>query len=160
MTSTKDLMKELALTFEAAKRDDGTIYYKLKKSPPDWLPENFMRDVHESVDGPSPRLPNDWIYTQTAYAAVTLADYDDPHDDDIAHEVADGLVEVYTASLYEWAADHGNNRALIDEAEEELGKAEDHEKAIMLGQYLALERIVRHLQDVVKTATEGEEKSR
>lgn len=156
-TRAQSLARQLVGAFSVKQRPDGSRYSTFDHDRAPWTSERLPFLIHEAVDGDSPRLPDDWIYEKTHEIAAALADYDDPTDDDHAHEIADGAVEVWSSKLYLWAADHGKNRDLIQEAREEFGKADDHEREIMQAQYLALSRIVATLQQEIRNQLNEEE---
>lgn len=131
------LAEELSSAFVVAKRDSGTEYTKIRDGAPAWVNTDLMRGVHQAVDG---RLPDDWIYQHAAAIACTLTGYT-CEDADAArkyvHEIADGLVDVYTTARTAWLADCLGNVSLCAEAAEEYGVTDGD----------LIERIGRELTD-------------
>jgi len=159
-TTAQAVTRELADAFGAGWRPTGGTFAKLADDAPAWIPETLARDLHVAVDGRIARLPDDWIYATAAGAADALAGYEDTTDDDCAHEIAEGLVDIYTKDLFRWAGDHEYNRALIAEAEQEYGIPEagrSMDEQIQAGQYLGAARIVAHLRGVIEDETNTRE---
>lgn len=77
-----------------------------------------------------------------------FCDYDDGYICDIVTEIADNHVDIYTNDLLDWAKD---NYEYIDEANEELGRADDFLGEIKQGQFLYNERdLYDNLEDSLK----------
>lgn len=77
-----------------------------------------------------------------------FCDYDDGYICDIVIEIADNHVDIYTNDLLDWAKD---NYEYIDEANEELGRADDFLGEIKQGQFLYNERdLYDNLEDSLK----------
>lgn len=77
-----------------------------------------------------------------------FCDYDNGYICDIIAEIADAHVDVYTSDLLDWARD---NYEYIDEANEEIGRAEDFLGEIKQGQFLYNERdLYDNLEDSLK----------
>ena len=152
-------LAELSAAFTRDKRHDGATFYKLRDEGQrwcsrSWLTSDTMRDVHEAVDGPSPRLPDDWIYEQASAVASALNERTRYHsiasaDDarDATSEIADSLVDVYNADRLRWLASHLANSSLVDEACNELGIGADVDTLARIGagQQMAIERIASAL---------------
>lgn len=163
MTSTfQSVMAEVARAFECAERS-GTSekFWRIREDAPEWLQgSDFMLAVHRAVDGDDPRLPDDWIYEHTRLVALDLQDHDSPDDArDATHEIADGLVDIYTSARLAWLASHLRNADLCDEAAIELGASDDASMAERagLGQYLALTRIAYAVIDLVESELDDRE---
>ena len=164
MTTTtpwQAVAEELAESFERASRDDGTRYTKVRDDAPDWIDTDLMRELHQAVDD---RMPNDWIYEQIAAIASAMHEYGQDNEDDArddVSEIADGLVDIYYSDLTKWLADHGDieNAALCDEAVLVLGEPEgnDIHKRIMLGQYMALDRLANAIIQAITDEADGRE---
>lgn len=152
-TVAQTAARELSDAFVIGKRPGGEAYISISDKRAAWIPEGLARRLHVAVDGRDPRLPNDWVFETSAGAASNLSGYTDPLDDDVAHEIAEGLIDTNTADVFRWAADHGRNRDLIAEAAEEFGMPEaghDIEREIQAGQYLGIRRIVECLQEIIR----------
>lgn len=142
MSKFQTCLKEFADAFEAGKRNNGETFYRIKDSAPEWLQgSSVMMAIHAHVDD---RMPDDWIYESARGIAQSLLGYDLDSEDlgDIAHEVADGQVDIYNGARLGWLASHANNADLCDEAQAEFGSdSDDMITRIGIGQYLALSRI-------------------
>lgn len=143
-----DAVNELAGAFTTATRENGDTFIKLRDDAPAWIDDNdVIMYAHEALDD---RLPDDWTYQAISNIADHLGNYPDSTADDLRDEVptiADNLVSNHNSDLCKWAADHLGNVALIDEAAEELGRAEDFIGSIRQGQYFAIERIAHAVID-------------
>ncbi len=155
------VMKELAAAFVLAKRDDGSTFWRLADAAPSWLQGDagatVMREIHESLDD---RMPDDWVYEAASSVADAFVDHkaddaDSARDD--AHEIADGLVDVYNADRLRWLASHLGNAAIVDEACAELGCEPDADTftRIGIGQYEAYSRIANAVIDAVNAEAES-----
>lgn len=156
-TTFLTVLREVADAFESNKRDDGSRYYRLKDNAPAWLKRNtdgeFMHTIHVAVDGPSPRLPDDWICEETAGIAYALAhDYSCSDADsarDRASEIADNRIDAYNSARSAWLASHLNNGALVDDAVAEgiVSAEADLYERIGMGQYIGAQRIAYSIID-------------
>jgi hypothetical protein len=160
------VMKELADAFVTDKRNDGKTFYKLKdgvndNGVPDWLSgdagSKVMREIHSALDS---RLPDDWVYEAVSSIADAFESNGVDNEDDAreqAHEIADGLVDVYNSDRLKWLATHLLNVDIVDEACKELGTADDAGiiDRIGVGQYYAYERLANAVIEAVKDEAEG-----
>lgn len=126
--------------FEVRERYNGEPFTTLADGAPDWLYE-ACREAHCG------EVPNDWRWDACRSICEQLvercgfAGVSDPlSDDDVWHEVADGLVDVYTSDRLRWLADNLERVALVDEAHDEYGWSTDQGVAGLIGtaQYLTL----------------------
>jgi hypothetical protein len=161
-TTFQTVARELSAAFiVATRRDGGEKFYKLADGVPAWI-KAVPRAAHESVDGPDPRMPSDWIYSLASRAADFAADHESADDcrDDI-HEFADGTVDIYTNALFAWAADHAANRELCDAAAAEYGQPADGfdggavERLFKMGQYLGAERAAYAIIAAIETEADS-----
>lgn len=150
------VLREFSAAFESAKRDSsGETFYHIREGAPAWLATpDVMREIHSALDS---RMPDDWVYASVASIADTLAGYEPKDADsarDSAHEIADGMVDVYNSARLEWLASHHLNADLVDDGCRELGCNEDTLLIVRIGigQFYALERLVH----AVIAACEGE----
>lgn len=141
MTRTK-----IAPFFERRRtRDSGEAFYTLKDDKPEWLQDAVM-DAHNG------EMPDDWIYEQCSAIADMIDDYD-PDDDleDATHEMADGLVDVYTHDLNRWYAANLCRAEWVEQAREEglIDADADITARFSAGQYLQLRFIADQLVGAV-----------
>lgn len=160
LTTFASVMKEFAGAFVTDKRNDGKTFYKLSDNAPEWLKgSDVMFTIHSALDD---RLPDDWVYEATASITSAFVDHESESADDAretAHEVADGLVDVYNADRIQWLAQHLNNASIVDEACRELGCAADTDivDRIGTGQYYAYERLANAVIEAVETEADSRE---
>ena len=160
-TTFQTVARELAGAFVIATRDNGAEFYKLADGVPAWIAD-VPRAVHESIDGPSPRMPSDWFYRLASMAADFASEHESADDcrDDIG-EFADGACDVYTGALFAWAADHAANRELCDAAAAEYGRVVDDfdaatvERFFRMGQYLGAERAAAAIVSAIESEADG-----
>lgn len=90
----------------------GTKTYHLTIDAPDWLKEAIY-DLHCGS------LPSNYIYDLAHSFSV---DYDNGNvtSDDDFHEWADGMIDVYNADLYQFAADNSSASWYDDESATDL----------------------------------------
>ena len=143
LSTFQTVLTELAEAFTRDNRADGTAFTKLRDKCPTWLKgSSVMLAIHSAVDD---RLPDDWIYESTASIASTMTGYSADNAEDMresVHEIADGMVDVYTSARMEWLASNVRNVQLCDDACSELGcEGSNLVSRVGIGQYLALERI-------------------
>lgn len=114
MTLTIDqLAGEAYAAFEARQRDDDTSYVTLRDDAPGWL-HDLVRAAHGDM------LPDDWRYASIRAALGAINDAGEGADlDDLAHEWADGHVDVYTGARLAWLASDLNRAGYCDDAVDE-----------------------------------------
>ena len=168
---------DLSNFFKRKTRDDGRPYFALsEEKKPAWLTvetSDFSHEFHQAIDGKDCRLPSDWVYelakdccdllvnhfdcAETKDNGETVEDLRD-YLNDQSFEIADPMVPCYEQELLEWAGDHYNNRALIDEACQEFGAPEyqDHEtatgnfvKSIQIGYLHAIQLMLNHFAEII-----------
>ena len=135
---------QVSSLFERATRADGSTYIVLTTTPEtEWL-----RDaVYAAHDG---ELPNDWRFQICAHIVELL---EDGYSADMHSELADSLVDVYTANLFAWLAADQSRTAYCDEAwSDDLASASDHGIVglISAGQYLAISAMVDILAQAIE----------
>ena len=143
LSTFQTVLTELAEAFTRDNRADGTAFTKLRDKCPPWLKgSSVMLTIHSAVDD---RLPDDWIYSSAYSIAQAMTGYSADNAEDMrdnVHEIADGMVDVYTTDRTAWLASHLYNLQLCDDACAELGcEGSDITNRIGVGQYYALERI-------------------
>lgn len=169
-TTLQTILTELNDAFVQDKRNDGTVFWKLKEDAAPWLKaeddtgNNFIFRVHDALDD---RLPDDWVYEKMAELAQKFTEYDfdsvDELRDNYLSEIIDSLVDVYNMDRARWLASHLNNQALCDEAAEEYNFVEqctiEHGLSISdlmgQGQYLAIDRIAQAMVSEIEAEIEA-----
>jgi hypothetical protein len=99
-----------------------------------------IRDAHDNAG----IMPNDWIYDACHSAASSLDDYDPDDWNDSAHEIADGMVDVYNADRAAWLASNIHFGEYVSRAVEEYGRGPDTDiyHDLGMGQYMLASEIV------------------
>ena len=134
--------------FDTRKRDNGETFVCFTDDAPEWL-RDVVRDLHSNS------FPSDWIYC-AAKAAVEQIE-SEGYDSDNAHEWADGMVDIYTRDLYQFAADncltgwYGDAESEADDLGHE--NQEPHER-IALVQYCAYARIFNAIGEAIEENNE------
>jgi|HubBroStandDraft_2_1064218.scaffolds.fasta_scaffold00990_12 hypothetical protein len=124
----------------------GEPFTTLADDAPEWL-RSAVREAHHGT------LPTDWIYAE-CLAAAEMFDagdlVDSEEDDGDVHAYADSRVDVYTKTLYEWAADFclTDTWAEAEQEAKDMGLPEETEKRIAVIQYAA----IRHIADTMRRA--------
>lgn len=143
------LLERFASAFKTDKRDDNTTFVRVRDNEAAYSPwtkdevSDFVREMHEGD------LPNDWVFEAIAAVADNLSNYDDP-DDDAAYEVADSLVDVYSADLFRWLGDNSRlAERYIAEATDNFGHHSDLTRLVGLGQFVAYGRYAQALLALV-----------
>jgi hypothetical protein len=158
MKTIQTLAAELYKALNIAKRDDGSEFYKLDDDSPDWMTD-AVRSAHDGM------MPDDWKYQHIGLVAGKIADLVgvDSADDvrESAHEVCDGLVDVYNAELLKWVASSLTRAEYVDDAIGEFGFPTDDGlyKALQYGQFRELESIYYSLVESFESLaaeTDGE----
>lgn len=156
MTDNREnLARALADSFEQRTRDNGETFYCLTDNAPEWMRE-AMRDAHGDM------LPDDTRYRMIRSAVYSLTDYSPDDWEDCLHEMADSLVDVYTADLTAWLASHIQRVSYCDEAASEYGLESndgarfDTAQFLMRGQYA---EYIEILSALVSAITEQAEES-
>lgn len=115
-------------SFTQQKRGDETITVH-KDDAPAWV-KDLTREAHGDM------FPDDWRYDQIQNACGAIHDASEGTDiGDVGAEFADGAVDVYTTSRFEWLASSLNRQSYVDDAADEFGPAEDVCSAVGMGQY-------------------------
>ena len=133
MQSTTQAATIAAEWFESAeRRPDGHRFIRLKHGTPDWI-YNAVKAAHVGM------LPDDRIYQLCRDAFEFIQDNSDVESDELAHEFADGAVDVYTDDRVQWLVSHPVRVQVCDDAEAEYGypgrAAGGIAQMIGLGQY-------------------------
>jgi hypothetical protein len=126
-----DAAKLGASMFQTKTRDSGGAFVTRMDDAPEWLTD-VCREAHNDM------LPDDWKYAAISAAFDRLAECDETDDlDDVAHEWADGYVDVYNSDLADWLASHNARGDYCDEARKEWGSTDGADTWTMLqrGQY-------------------------
>ena len=133
--------------FETRTRDNGETFVTRTDDAPDWLAD-AVRAAHDD------EFPNDWRYVT---CRAIFEAFEDGSSD--PSEVADSLVDVYTADLFEWLAGDLGRSAYVDEAMTEglTSPSSSIEERIRLGQYLCIEAMVRVLAEAVDDNAEDDD---
>jgi hypothetical protein len=128
--------------FKTETRADGAHYVTLVEGKPEWLQE-AVREAHQGT------LPSDWIYAECK-AAVEAFDAGELADEDAVFDHVEGRVDVYTKSLYQWAADFclTGTWASAEQEATDMGLPDETEKRIAAIQYAA----IRHVADAMRDA--------
>lgn len=126
--------------FETRERgDDGDTFVTLRDDAPDWLVD-AVREAHGD------EMPNDWRYEISARIFDALTD--DPTAD--RHELADGLVDIYTGARLAWLAADIGRAGLVDEACDELGiDLGGIVDQVGAGQYVVISQMVDIIADAI-----------
>lgn len=111
--------------FEMNTRDDGSKYLTTKGDDPEAQPLALVYACHEGM------LPHDRVFDAVHSIFGAFADCDDPGDDTV-HEIADGLVDVYTHDRYMWAADM-HDAIDHDRVKELCGGESTGDPAVLIG---------------------------
>lgn len=141
----------LAGAFVTAKRDDGTVFDKLRDDAPEWC-RDAVREAHDD------ELPDDWRFTTCRALADALLEHveynDGEIDDDWQHEAVSGQADVYYSDLLDWLR-VGTRYAYVDDAKRELGTvSDDFMSSIKTAQYYAISQMAGILERAVREAAE------
>lgn len=124
----KKLVKDLATNL-ILKHRDGESFYALE------LPNEELQDAIRTIHG-TDILPDDFRFKVIKEVSDTLyMDYQNTELDEIDEklfEIADPIIDVYTAKLTAWLASHLSRVEYVDQALEEL---EVHTNTVGLLQY-------------------------
>lgn len=167
-TTFQTIARELARSFVVAERTNGDQFYKITENAPAWLDDgDFMREIHETLDGKDCRLPCDWVYRMTAAAASAASEHETADEArDESGSFADSAVDIWNAGALAWAGSSPYNTALCDEAADEFQTAcnyatEGFSSAVLRwargGQYLGAERIYLAVVDAIEAEAESRE---
>ena len=127
--------------FETRKRANGETFVTLGDDAPEWV-----RDaVYEAHGGD---MPDDWTLAECS-AAFDACESGELADEDAIHAYAEGRVDVYTAALYRWAADHclGDVFGRADDEADETGPYKTTVDRLTAVQYHAIASIARTIRD-------------
>lgn len=157
MSSTTQTIGELAGEafdqFETAKRPDGDEFTRTKDGAPEWL-RDLVREAHGEF------LPDDWRYEaiRAALGAIHDAGAETADDlDDLAHEFADGHVDVYNHARLKWVSSHLARASYVDRAREELGAPDaDLFDQLGLGQYQEALEVFASVRQSLESVHEDE----
>lgn len=153
-----EMIKTLADAFETRTRTNTKEpYVCLKDDVPERCTE-VMRLSHGDM------LPDDTRYAMCRHVVAMLTEFspEDWEDDadavrEGAHEICDGLVDVYTSRLTAWLASHNDRIGYVTQAQEEYGPAGDVEKSLMAGQFAEYSEIYDSIVGtVLRMAEEAE----
>ncbi len=124
--------------FKVKERENGTPYTTLSDNAPAWLVEA----VHAAHNGD---MPNDWIYEQCAQVYNELARGYLTDNEETLHNYVDSSVDVYTRSLFTWAADMCLTDTYLQASEmaQDMHNPANVEETFKTIQYFAIESIAR-----------------
>ena len=133
-------LEQFAQAFETDKRPDGETFVRLKDDSPDWMTD-IIRTIHGDM------MPDDTKYSMISEVADTLGEYERDSWDDCAHEICDGLVEIYNHGRIKWLESHLTRAYYCDEAQEQGLLAHDSDMFTRLGvgQFMEYQEIVYFL---------------
>ena len=137
--------------FEVKSRDNGEAFVSLKEGSPGWL-RDAVYSAHIDT------MPNDWIYAECSAAADAI---DEGYlTADNVNEFANDRVDVYSAELFQWAANM-HATSLFSEAESranDCGAIVETDVVSVLSrvQYFALELVAELFLEGVKGHTSEE----
>jgi hypothetical protein len=133
--------------FTQATRTDGSTYWKLTDTAPDWL-RDAVRDMHDGEG------PNDWRYETAAHLWDLLNERDPDVLEDAVFEAGDLLTDVYTHNLTAWLDDNSSRVQYLDDYAVEYGTPADTTALLMGGQYLAITHMAGLLVEAMKENAE------
>lgn len=145
-------MTTLSKFFETKTRDSGESFVTLIDDAPEWL-QDAIREAHQGD------LPNDWVYEQCRAACEAVDD--DTLNPESVYEHADSQVDIYTKSLFQWAADMCGT-STFSEAEERARDSGDDgnveiEKRLSVIQFYAIAVIAETMLAAIENARREEE---
>lgn len=154
MVAKSEKLATVASEFSAAfirdTRNDGKDFYKLRDGSPQWMTD-AVHAAHGDI------MPDDWIFDQCDSIARSLTEYEPERWEDAAHDIADGLVDVYNNDRARWLASHLAFGEMCDEATDELGQASGIYETIGRGQYYMLLRMVDAIVNALTDEAERRE---
>ena len=127
--------------FESKTRENGESYVVLKRGRTKKLRESVIQ-AHGD------RFPSDWIFGTYADLMQKLTEYDINSIDDIYEyqgEIVDSVVDVYTADLTAWLADHVGNVNYITDALASGVEMREGFQLLAMAQYMAIDEIYGHI---------------
>lgn len=142
--------RELADAFVTFKRDgsDETIY-KCKDGTAQWITDAVMA-AHGDM------MPDDWKYEHCSHVADAIVETLEYNDADLDRlevgEIADDLVDIYTASLTAWLASHLDRVGYVDDADH--AEEADLGDLLRAGQYAELSEIADALAEAIRERAE------
>ena len=136
----KGVINEMYENFELARRDDGTNFYRTKKTI-DWQ-RDIIFNAHQD------RMPNDDCYDRIHSILCDLINIDDDatRDDAIDYVLQSDYVDCYTYDLTKWLNDDNRNVYYLTQAISEHG-ATDGFNALQTAQYIYINEIAYALID-------------
>lgn len=148
--NVKQLCAVLAESFETRKRDSGEGFTVCKDDAPEWV-----RDVARVAHGDM--LPDDTKYRMIRESAAKLTEYadDDSTVDSLRDqigEMADNMVDIYSAAGVRWLASDFRRVFYIDDARDEglIGPDTSTLDQIGIGQYQEYYEILGHLLSAIE----------
>lgn len=153
--NVEQLCAVLAGSFETRRRDSGEDFTVCKDDAPEWV-----RDAVRSAHGDM--LPEDTKYSMICESAGKLTEYadDDSTVDSLRDqigEMADSMVDIYSADRVRWLASDFRRAFYIDDAREEglIGPDTSTLDQIGIGQFQEYYEILGHLLSAIENQ-EGE----
>ena len=145
----QSVAKDTQQYFERITRGEDTITV-LTDARPEWL-----FDAVYSAHGEM--LPDDWKFAVCESAVDALAESDDADLDDLAHEFADGEIDVYNGARLQWLSSNLNRVYYVEDAAKEYGtenNAGEFDLFQLIGQGQYAE--ARECFDTIRNAIEAE----
>lgn len=128
--------------FTTRTRDNGSTFVTLEDNAPEWL-RDAVREAHDG------EMPNDWRFETCRAIWQGLAETPD-----VDHsELADSLVDIYTADLLAWMAGDISRTAYVDETTANIGHSDQGLAGdIMAGQCECIRAMVVTIAEALETA--------
>ena len=125
----------LRAAFEISEISDGTQFYKLKDTAHNLA--EFVYELHDS------ELPNDWRYDMIVSICEKLEDYNEL-DSDVAHEIADSLIDIYNHDLFVWYSEQSDRINYMQEGLDQgiITPTSAAISQLATGQFICIRRMV------------------
>lgn len=136
--SLESLAREALEYFELAERESECVrYWRTIDGAPEWIGE-LCREAHGDM------LPDDWRYSAIVGALEAISEGAED-----GHEFADGHVDVYTGSRYEWLGSNLSREQYCEDAREEglIGEGASISEQIGVGQYCEALEVFASVRD-------------
>lgn len=136
----------LRSAFTLDQRSDGSEFWRFTDEARQSVDDlaTFVGELHDE------ELSNDWRYETIVDICEAIAEYDaDTEWSDAAHEIADGLVSVFTFQLTEWIDGYGSRLSYCDQVMEEGLIPDDASMydRLIVGQYKCIKQMVDSIMD-------------
>lgn len=139
-------------------RDNPRKVVSLTGAAPEWL-RGAIYAAHCGA------LPDDWVYETAQDVCLAIddgaiaIDLDSDGADDSIHEWADSAVDIYSASIRQWYADHAGSDwygTAEDEAGDLLGDETNIVRRLQVTQYCAIRQIANTIIEAYRAARDEE----